>query len=100
MLDEHETQQRPLRMQSVFGLVQHDGVRAVNHLVGDFLAAVGGEAVQDDDVVSGFVHQVFVDLELGEVSAAPNGLFLLAGADPDVGVDHVRAFHRPRGDRW
>ena len=41
-----------LDVEAVFGLLE-DGVGVLlENLLGDFLAAVGGEAVQDDDVAS------------------------------------------------
>lgn len=39
-----------LRVQAVFGLVKHDRLRAVDHLVGDLLAAMGGQAVHEQRV--------------------------------------------------
>jgi len=38
----------PLRVQAVFRLVEHHRLRPVDHLVGDFLAAVGRQAVHED----------------------------------------------------
>ena len=37
-----------LRVHAVFGLVEDDGLRAVEDCVGDFGAAVCGEAVHED----------------------------------------------------
>ena len=39
-----------LRVQAVFGLVEHDRLRAIDHLVGDLLAAMGGQAVHEQRV--------------------------------------------------
>src|SRR5580698_1045718 len=46
-----------LRMQPVLGLVEHHRVRAVDHLVGDLLATMGGQAVHEDRVRLGVSHQ-------------------------------------------
>ena len=34
-----------LRVQPVFGFIEHDRLRSVDHFVGDLLAAMGGQAV-------------------------------------------------------
>ena len=41
-------------MQAVFRLVEHHGLRPVDHLVGDLLAAMRGQAVHEDGVGGGF----------------------------------------------
>ena len=46
-----------LRVQAVLGLVEHHRLRAVDHLVGHLLAAVGGQAVHEDRVGLGLGHQ-------------------------------------------
>src|ERR1700733_8463655 len=45
-----------LRMQPVFGLVEHPRMRTVDHLVGDLLAAVCGQAMHEDGVRLGPGH--------------------------------------------
>src|SRR5689334_10720539 len=51
-----------LRVEAVFGLVEHDRLRTVDHLIGDFLAAMGGQAVHEDGITLGQRHQLAVDL--------------------------------------
>jgi hypothetical protein len=41
---------RLLRMQAVFGLVEDHRMRAVHHLGGDLLAAMGGQAMHEQRV--------------------------------------------------
>ena len=43
-------QERLLRVEAVLGLVPHDALRAVDHLSLDLVAAVGGQAVDEDRV--------------------------------------------------
>src|SRR3712207_7461103 len=45
------------RSQAVLGLVEDDALRAVQHLVGDLLATMGGQAVHDDGVRRGMLQQ-------------------------------------------
>ena len=66
-------------------------LRALDHAVGDFLAAVGGEAVQEDGVPVGGVHQRLVHDVALEGAGALLLLLLLAHRGPHVGVHHVRA---------
>ena len=46
-----------LRVQAVLGLVEDDGLRTVDHFVGDFLAAVGRQAMHEDRILGGGRHQ-------------------------------------------
>jgi len=39
-----------LRVQAVFGLVEHHRLRAVDHFIGDLLAAMGGQAVHEQRI--------------------------------------------------
>jgi len=41
-----------LHMQSILGFVEHDGLRTVDHIVGDFLAAMGRQAMHEDRVLA------------------------------------------------
>lgn len=43
-------------MKPVFGLVEDERLRSVDHGVGDFLAAVGREAMEHDGVFRGGVE--------------------------------------------
>ena len=51
-----------LHVQAIFGLVEHHRLRTVDHLVGDFVAAMGGEAVHEQRVRFCKRHQPGVDL--------------------------------------
>jgi len=59
---------------------------------GDFLFAVGREAVHDEDVFAGAGDEGGVDLVGLEVGDAFSGFIFLAHADPDVGVEDVGVF--------
>ncbi len=89
---EQQQQQGLLRMQAVFGLIEDDGLRAVEHCVGDFGIAARGQAVHEDRVRRGLGHQRLVHLEGPEDGLALGGLVLEAHADAHVGVDRVGAF--------
>ena len=67
---------------------------------GDFLFAVGGEAVHDEDVFAGAGDEVGVDLVGLEVGDAFSGFIFLAHADPDVGVEDVGVFDGFDGVRF
>src|ERR1700730_15986408 len=51
-----------LRVQAIFGLVEHHRLRAVDHLVGDFVAAMGGKAMHEQRVGLRQRHQLGIDL--------------------------------------
>ncbi len=59
---------------------------------GDFLFAVGREAVHDEGVLAGAGDEGGVDLVGFEVGDAFRGIIFLAHADPDVGVEDVGVF--------
>ena len=86
---EQHQQQCLLRVHAIFGLIEDDGLRAVEHCVRDFGVAVRGEAVHEDGVGLGVRHQRFVDLVRLEDRRALGGLVLEAHAGADVGVDGV-----------
>ena len=44
-----------LGVEAVFGLLEDHGLRSVQHCVGDFGVAVGGEAVHEDGLLLGVV---------------------------------------------
>ncbi len=88
--EKHE-QDGLLRVHAVFGLVEDDGLRAVEHGVGDFGVAVCGKAVHKDGVGLRERHEGFVDLVGLEDGRALGGFMLEAHAGADVGVDGVGA---------
>ena len=69
------------------GLLDDDALRAVDHFVGHFLAAMGGQAVHEERALLGVAHQRGVHLIGGELAPAGFLLALLAHARPNVGVD-------------
>src|SRR5580693_2673814 len=79
-----------LRVQPVLGLVEHHRLRAVDHLVGDLLAAMGRQAVHEDGVGLGARHQPRIDLIALEQVVAPRAVAVAHG-DPGVGHDAVGA---------
>ena len=86
---EQHQQQSFLRVHTVFGLVENDGLRPVEDGVRYFGVAVRGEAVHEDGVLLGVGHQGFVDLVGLEDRGALGGFVLEAHAGADVGVDGV-----------
>jgi hypothetical protein len=53
-------------VQAVLGLVPDGGLVAVEHVGGDLLAGMGGEAVEDDGAVGGGGEEVGVQLVRGK----------------------------------
>src|SRR5258708_13141675 len=51
-----------LRVQAIFGLVEHHRLRTVDHLVGDFVTAMSGKAMHEQRVGFRQRHQLGVDL--------------------------------------
>src|ERR1700733_11798743 len=86
--EEHE-EDGLLGVHAVFGLVEDDGLRAVEDRVGDFGVAMRGEAVHEDGVRLGVGHEGFVDLIGLEDWAALGGFGLEPHAGGDGGVDGV-----------
>src|SRR5437899_1922465 len=80
---------RLLGVETVLRLVEGDRVRAVEHRVGDLLAAMGGQAVHDQHRGLREAHDRLVDLVAAERLLTPHSLRLLSHARPHVGVDHV-----------
>ena len=85
-----------LRVQPVLGLVEHDRLRTVDHLVGDLLAAMGGQAMHEDRVLGGVAHQLGVDLIGREQVVAAAGV-LVAHRHPAIGDDGARVRDRALG---
>src|SRR5438045_7997660 len=81
-------------MEAVFGLVEHDGVWAVDDAGRDFLAAMGGQAVHDDGVGLGGGQELVVNLVGQQAGFALGGLGFLAHGGPDVGVEDVGVLGR------
>jgi hypothetical protein len=83
-------------VQSVLGLVEDDGLRRVEHFVGGFHAAGGGQAVHHATVFGSAAEEVRVDLiERHERRAALGNLALLADPPPQVRIEEVGVANRP-----
>ena len=76
-------------MQPVLGLVPDGRLGAVEHVLGDLLAVVRGEAVEDDRIGAREREERVVDPVRGEIRAPALRFLLLAHARPDVGVEDV-----------
>src|SRR5699024_2798840 len=79
---EQPGQQGLLRVQAVLGLVPDNGGGPVDHGGADLLAAVGGQAVQEDP--AGQLHQLIGDLVRGEGLLSSSVLAFLAHRHPGV----------------
>src|SRR5919108_3274761 len=66
-----------LSVQPILGLIERDGARPVEHLVGDLLAAVRGQAVHDERARLGEADQRLVELVAAEGLLALDLLGLL-----------------------
>src|SRR5213075_145117 len=66
-LGEQPPQQSPRRVQAVGGLHPDAALRAVDDFPGDLLAAMRGQAVQEDGVRRRLLHEAGVDGEPGKV---------------------------------
>jgi hypothetical protein len=86
--EEHE-QESFLGVHAVFGLVEDEGLWAVEDCIGDFGVAMRRQAVHEDCVLLGVRHQGFVDLIALEDGGALGGFVFEAHAGADVGVDGV-----------
>src|SRR5512135_1575171 len=86
-----------LNVQPVLRLVPYAGLPAFNDLGGDFLAPVGGQAVQEDGVGVGEPHQLRVHRIAAKRVAAGFCLGLLPHRSPHVGVHDMRALGRLLG---
>ena len=75
-------------MQPVLGLVEHDRMRAVHDLVGDFFTAVGGQAMHEKRIGLSQRHQPVVDLITFEQVVAA-GAVAVSHRDPGVGDDAI-----------
>src|SRR5882724_9102666 len=68
--EEEKLHQRLLGVQPVLGLVPDHALRPVDHLGGDLLAAVRGQAVHEKRVLLRHFHHGGVDLPILEVALA------------------------------
>src|SRR5439155_22230384 len=89
-LGDDERQQSLLRVQAIFGLVEDGGLRAVDDLLGDLLAVVRRQAVEDERLLTGCAQETGVDPVTGEIPGATLLLSLMAHRRPNVRVEDVR----------
>lgn len=85
-----------LGVEAVFGLLEDGRGVEFQDFFTDFLAAVGGEAVENDVVRRGGSEESGVDFEAVEFAFFFLLVFLAHG-EPDVGVDDGCAVHRDTG---
>lgn len=90
---DHEREQRLLCVEPVLGLIPDRRLLPVQHLRRDFLAVVGGKAVEDDRLPSCGAKKVGIDPVAGEINAAACVLAFVPHARPDVGVEGIRPGH-------
>jgi hypothetical protein len=67
-----------LRVQTIFGLIKHNGLRAVQNLIGDFLATMGWQTMHHNRIGSGSLQQALIYLEALEILPPLDRLGLLA----------------------
>ena len=80
-----------LHVHAVFGLFEHYGCRAVEHLVRHLRAAVRRQAVHKASSRRGLLHEFAIDL-VGPEDIATHLFFgLKAHAGPGISVDGLRA---------
>jgi len=80
-----------LHVHAIFGLVEDDGLRAVENFRRDFEAAVRRKTVHEDGVGSGESHEFGVDLIRLEDGVAGFFFSFEAHAGPGIGVHSLRA---------
>src|SRR5665213_2748130 len=85
-----------LRVQAVLGLLPHRRARPVDDLGGDFLVAMGGQAMHEDGVGLRLGHQRRIDAIGPEHGAALFLVLVLAHRNPSVGDDAIGAGHSSR----
>src|ERR1039457_5537208 len=73
-----------LRVQAVLRLLKYQRLRRINHVCGYLVAAMGGEAVQENCVALGVPEQIFIDLIGSEQAFALFPFGFLAHAGPDI----------------
>lgn len=79
-----------LGVEAVLGFLKDGAGLAFEHLFGDLLAAVGGEAVKNDVFGCGPGEELSVDL-IGPKGGFLLGLIFLAHREPGIGIDHRSA---------
>ena len=91
MLLEQGVQDGFLHVHPIFGLVEDDGLRAVENFGRNFEAAVRRKTVHENSFGRGHGHEFGVDLIGREDRSARFGFRLEAHTGPSVGIDGLRA---------
>ena len=86
-----------LGVQTVLGLVKDEIGVGFHDFLGDFFAAIGGQAVHDEGTGFGVSEEGGVDLPGTQDFDAFFGFFFLAHADPDIGVNGICTCDRSDG---
>ena len=94
---EQERERAACRVQAVVALLEHDALRAVDHVGGHLEAAVRRQAVHEDRARRGQRHHRLVDREALERRDALLLVVLLPHRHPRVGVHGVGAVDRVVG---
>ncbi len=64
-------------------------MRSIRDAVGEFMVAVGGQAVHHDDIWISFRNQLVIDLVGWEDAFAFGSFFFLSHADPGIRIDNI-----------
>ena len=80
-----------MHMHLVFRLIKSNALPGLQDIIGDLLAPVGGQAMQDYAIRGGLGEQGSIDLEAAKGRKAHGGLLFLAHGGPDVGIDDIGA---------
>ncbi len=70
-------------------LRENPGMRSIRDAVGEFMVAVGGQAVHHDDIWISFRNQLVIDLVGREDAFAFGSFFFLSHAGPGIRVDNI-----------
>ena len=89
MSAEQDGEEAALKMKAVFGFLEDHALGAVHDFVGDFDAAIGGQAVHDDGGLRRPGEEFGIDL-VGPKDGEALGFFgFLAHGDPGIGIDDI-----------
>jgi len=81
-------------MKPVFGLTPDDAGRGIEDIIGNLLVGVSGQAMKKGGAGPGKFHDFWSDAVGGELLHARFFFIFHAHADPDIGIDGIRALGR------
>src|SRR5438105_2172770 len=90
-LPDHERHKRFLGMEAVLRLVPDGALRAIENVLGDLLAVMGGQTMEDDRVAARVGYERRIDAEAAEIAEPTLAVLFLPHARPDVRVEDVGA---------